>query len=398
MTAVEIRPVSSKAELKAFIKLPWTIYRDHPNWVPPLLMDVKKQLDRKKNPWFNEGEAEYFLAWREGEVVGRISAQLDRRFNEFQGNEWGLFGFFECRNDPIVADALFDAAGEWLAARGRDRMVGPMSFNTNHECGVLVEGFERQPTIMQPWTPQYYPELFVGAGFGKAMDLRMWWLDLGQEGEVMDVIWQLAEKIDQEGEFTIRKFNRRDFNNEIRLFLEIYNASWEKNWGFVPLTDAEVYDYAKQLKPVLDPDWVYIIEKGDEVAAVGLILPDYNQVLKHLNGRLLPFGWLKALWYRRKINSVRAFALGVHPKFQHSGVAARLYKEYWDQTKRSGIFGGEMGWILETNTAMNNAVEAMHSRIVSNYRLYERMLPGAAATVSEDTDVATEAVSASETA
>lgn len=374
--SVEVRPVETRHDLNAFIELPWRLYRNQPHWVPPLLLDLKQQLDREKNPWFEHSRAEYFVAWRDGEPVGRITAQVDDNFNEFQGNDWGLFGFFESIDDQSVADALFATAAEWLAARDRDRMVGPMNFTTNDECGVLVDGFDRDPMILSPWTHPYYLDLFDRAGFGKAMDLLMWEIALVQEGAVMDVIWDLAKKIDAEGEFRIRHFNKRDLNAEVKRFLQIYNASWEKNWGFVPLTDAEVYHYAKSLKPVLDENWAYFIERVDTGEPVGaaLMLPDYNVVLKQINGRLLPFGWAKALWYKRKIRNVRVFALGVIPEYQHSGLAASLYTEGWKLGHKLAVEKGEMGWILETNTAMNRALEAMDGKVVKRYRIYEREL------------------------
>src|SRR5947209_2776885 len=180
---VEVRPVASKRELKAFMRLPWRLYRNEPHWVPPLLMDLRRRLDRKRNPFFKHAEAEYFLAWRDGRPVGRVTAQVDRNFNEFQGNRWGLFGFFECERDPEVAQALIDAAVAWLRERGCDRMVGPMDFTTNDECGLLVEGYERRPMVLQGWHHPYYPPLLEGYGLTKAMDLYMWELRLDKVEE-----------------------------------------------------------------------------------------------------------------------------------------------------------------------------------------------------------------------
>src|ERR1700716_1648105 len=188
----KVRPVASKRELKAFIRLPWRLYRNEPHWVPPLLIELRKRLDRKRNPFFEHAEAEYFLAWRDGRPVGRITAQVDRNLNEFQDNAWGLFGFFECEDDPEAARALVDAAAAWLRERGRDRMVGPMDFTTNDECGLLVDGYDLLPTILTNWQHRYYPGLIEAAGFAKAMDLYMWNLEVSDRTRVHDAILKLA--------------------------------------------------------------------------------------------------------------------------------------------------------------------------------------------------------------
>ena len=372
--ALEVRPVASKRELKTFIKLPWRLYRNEPNWVPPLRFERERFLDRDRNPFFQHGEAEYFLVWRDGRPVGRISAHIDTHLNEFQDNDWGLFGFFECEDDPKAARALLAAAEHWLRARGRDRMVGPMDFTTNDECGVLIDGYELLPTILTNWHQPYYPGLIEAAGLVKAMDLYMWNLEVSDRSRVHEAIWKIAGEVETKHGITVRSMRKKDMEAEIGRFLEVYNAAWERNWGFVPLTEQEVRHYAKDLKPILDDNWAFIAERGDEVVGAALTLPDYNQVLIHLNGRLLPFGWAKALWYRRKINRVRVFALGVKREWQHAGIAAKLYELHFDAAASTPQTGGEMGWILETNKAMNRAMEGMGGRIVRTYRVYEKEL------------------------
>jgi GNAT superfamily N-acetyltransferase len=372
---VEVRPVASKRELKAFMRLPWRLSRNEPQWVPPLLMELRKRLDRERNPFFEHAEAEYFLAWRDGRPVGRITAQVDRNLNEFQGNDWGLFGFFECEDDPEAAAALLDAAAGWLRQRGRDRMVGPMDFTTNDECGLLVEGHDRPPIIFTPWQHPYYQGLLEGAGLTKAMDTFMWELYVDKRERVHPAIWDMAAKVQSEHGITVRPMRKRDLEAEVGRFLEVYNAAWERNWGFVPLSEEEVHHYAKDLKPVLDENWAMIAEARDgTVVGAALTLPDYNQVLAHLNGRLLPFGWAKALYWRRKIDRVRVFALGVKREYQHTGVAARMYELHFDSAERTPQKGGETGWILESNKAMNRAMEGMGGKISRRYRFYERLL------------------------
>jgi GNAT superfamily N-acetyltransferase len=375
--ALEVRPVASKSDLNTFIKLPWRLYRNEPNWVPPLLFERKRFFDRERNPFFRHAEAEYFLAWRDGRVVGRITAHIDRHFNEFQHHEWGMFGFFECENDPEAATALLGAAEAWLRARDRDRMVGPMDFTTNDECGVLIAGYDQFPTILTNWQFPYYPALIEGAGLTKAMDLYMWNLEVSDRSRVHEAIWKVASDVEDKHGITVRSMKKKDMEAEINRFLEVYNAAWERNWGFVPLTEEEVRAYAKDLKPILDENWAFVAEKDGETVGAALSLPDYNQVLIHLNGRLLPFGWAKALWYRRKINRVRVFALGVKREWQHTGIAAKFYELHFDSAARTPQTGGEMGWILESNKSMNRAMEGMGGRIVRTYRVYERLLNGA---------------------
>jgi GNAT superfamily N-acetyltransferase len=375
--AVEIRPVGSQRELDAFIKLPWRLYRNEPNWVAPLLMDLKKRLDQNKNPFFKHATAQFFLAYRDGRPAGRISAHIDHNLNRFQDNEWGLFGWFESEDDPEVARALLHAAEQWLRERGRERMVGPMDFTTNDECGLLIEGHEHPPIILCPWHHPYYQRLFEqDIGLQKAMDLYMWSLYVDTREKVHPAIWEMAEKLQPQYGIVCRNFRKRELGAEVGRFLEVYNAAWERNWGFVPLTEQEVRHMAKDLKPILDENWAMIAEKQDtgEVVGAALTLPDYNQVLAKLNGRLLPFGWLTALRERGKIDAVRVFALGVKPAYQHTGVAARFYQMHFDAAERTPQSGGEMGWILEVNEAMNRAMEGMGGKIKRRYRVYEKTL------------------------
>jgi GNAT superfamily N-acetyltransferase len=375
MTDLTVRPISGRRELRQFILLPFRLYEGVDQWVPPLISERKKHLDRRKNPYFQHAEAEYFLARRGGRVVGRISAQVDRRFNEIQGNDWGQFGFFECEDDPEVAAALLGAAREWLRERGRDHMIGPLDFSTNHECGLLVEGHELRPQILENWHFPYYGALLEGCGLTKAMDLYKWSLHVSGRSEVMPIIFDLAEKLGPEYGITIRGMSRRNMTREIAAFMEIYNAAWERNWGFVPLTEAEIEHYAAELKPIMDENWAMVAETAEgETVGVALTLPDFNQVLKQLGGRLLPLGWIKALREKRKIDSVRVFALGVKPEYQHTGVAAGLYKRHFDMAEATPQKGGEMGWILEVNKPMNKAMEGMGGEIVKTYRIYEQDL------------------------
>jgi hypothetical protein len=381
MASVSIRPVRTRSELKRFVKVPFRLHRDSEQWVPPLIFERMQFLDRKKNPWFEHGEAELFLAERDGEPVGRISAHIDHRWDEFQGGRDAMFGFFEAAEDPEVVRALFDAATEWALARDRERLLGPMDFTTNDEIGILIEGFERRPMILEPWHPPYYQRLIEAEGFGKAMDVLMWELRMGElkEGEKFDPsIHEAAEKALRDEGIVIRNMRKRDMANEVRRFMDVYNEAWGDNWGFVPITDAEVEFQAKNLKQVLDEEWTFMAEKDGEVVGAALTLPDINRVMMNLNGRLLPFGWARFLLGKRKIDRLRVFALGVKHDYRHTGVAAGLYLEHIKMAaKPDKIHWGEMGWILETNKPMNRAMEGMGGKIVKKYRLYERPLAGA---------------------
>jgi GNAT superfamily N-acetyltransferase len=376
MPGVEIRPVHSKSELDDFIKLPFRLYEGEPNWVPPLIFERRQHLDRSSNPFFEHADAEYFLAYREGRVVGRITAQVDFRYWEFHDVKWGFYGFFECEDDAEVAAALLDTAEGWLTAYGCDRMVGPWDFSTNDEGGILIEGHERPAIILMPWSHRHYPALLEGAGMTKAMDLLMWELRVQGRDKVHPAIWDMAAKVETEHGIVCRPFRKKDLQNEVTRFMEVYNAAWEKNWGFVPLTDNEVRHYAKTLKPVLSEHWAMIAERTDtgEVVGAALSLPDFNQVLAKMKGRLFPIGWAKALLAQRKVDRVRVFALGVKPEYQHTGVAAKFYEMHFDSAERTPQTWGEMGWILETNTPMNRAMEGMGGKVVRRYRIYERLL------------------------
>jgi GNAT superfamily N-acetyltransferase len=362
--------------VRRFIRLPWAIYRDQPLWTPPLVSERKRHLDRKRNAFFDHAEAEYFVAYRDGRPVGRISAHVDHRLNEYQGVRWGLFGFFEAENDPAVSAALLSTAEEWLGGRNLDAMIGPMDFNTNHECGLLVAGHEIRPQILENWHQPYYAGLLEDYGLTKTMDLLKWQIMPDENERVLPVIYDLAGRLEDEHGIRLRHMKKRHLNREIQHFLDVYNASWTRNWGFVPLTDAEVDGYAKELKPILDEKWAVIAETSDgEAVGVGLTLLDYNRVLDAVGtGRLLPFGWLRAIRAQRKLDEIRVFALGVKPDYRHTGVAAAMYVDVWDTVLRTGIRRAETGWILETNDPMNRAMEALGGDIIKRYRVYEKPL------------------------
>jgi GNAT superfamily N-acetyltransferase len=374
---VQVRPIEGRGDVSKFIKLPFRLHKDSERWVPPLIMERREFLSPKKNPYYEHADVQLFLAERDGEPVGRISAQVDSRWDEFQGGKDGIFGFFETDDDPEVAKALLDTAAAWLKERGRERMIGPMDFTTNDECGVLVDGFDQPAMILEPWHPPYYGPMFEANGYGKAMDLWMWRLEMGDLAEGTQfhpMIHAAAQKVEGEHGVTIRNMNKKDLLNEVRAFTNVYNEAWGDNWGFVPITDEEAKFQAKNLKPVLDESWCFIAERDGQVLGAAVTLPDINQVLVKMNGRLFPTGWWKFLTGRRKIDRVRVFALGVLPEYQHLGIAASFYIRHIENTDPDGIMWGHTGWILETNKPMNSAMEGMGGEVVKTYRIYEKDL------------------------
>src|SRR3954447_10042006 len=376
MPGVTVRPVSGKRDLNAFIRVPFRLHKGTP-WVPPLIMERKEFLDRSKNPFFEHADAEYFLAERDGEVVGRIAAISNRLHNETHGDRVGFFGFFECIDDQAVADALFQAAGDWCRALGHDLLRGPASFSVNDECGLLVDGFETPPTLMMPHNPRYYVPLIERAGFRKARDLLVY--QGGSEDHYVPVPERLArgtELIRQRQGITLRPLNMKEFKQDVERIKELYNAAWEKNWGFVPLTEHEIDHLAQQFKPVVIPELVPMAEKDGKLIGFGIVLPDLNVVFRsNRSGRLFPV-IIRLLWAlkMKKIRRARILLLGVVPAYQGKGVDAILYHWIWTKSAEQKIYWGEAGWILEDNPAMNAGLEKMTFRVYKTYRLYDKRL------------------------
>jgi GNAT superfamily N-acetyltransferase len=374
--AVEVSSVSGGRDLKAFVDVSFRLHANEPLWVPPLKLERRLFLNRRMNAFFTHGEAEYFLARRDGRVVGRVSAQVNHAFNEHREKKWGWFGFLEFEDDPEALAALLGAAESWGRERGMERMVGPASFTMNDESGVLIEGFELRPMIAQPWNPRYYPERIEQAGMVKAMDLLMWNLEVADREKVLPVIFELAEKVQSEHGIRVRPMRRLQLRKDLDSFAEVYNSAWSQNWDFVPYSKKDLDALAQELHLVFDKHWFFIADKEDtgEVVGMAMTIPDPNQFLVKMHGRLLPFGWWHFVNKSRIIDRVRVGWLGVKPEYQHTGVAAKLYVEHFNAAAVRRQKGGEMGWILETNEPMNRGMEAMGGRVVKRYRMYERVL------------------------
>ncbi len=372
-STTEIRPVRTAKELRQFILYPWKLYRGNPYWVAPLVSDQKLLLDPRKNPFFEHSDQQHFLAWRDGQIVGRISAIVDRNYVEFQQEKAGFFGFFECIDDEVTARALFVAAEGWLRERGMARMIGPTNPSTNDTVGLLADAFDQPPVIHMPYSLPYYLRLCESAGLAKARDLYAYYME--SKVAISDKIRRVAELVTKRRKVTVRPINMKKlFTEEIALIKTVYNDAWTRNWGFVPWTEAELDHTAKDLKKAVVPDIVLLAFVDGEIAGFSLSLPDLNVALKHINGRLFPFGLFKVLWHARKIDMVRTLALGVRKKFQGLGIDAVFYYETYLRGTKAGFHRGEMSWVLEDNYPMRNAMENWGARIYKTYRMYGKEL------------------------
>ena len=368
-----IIPVTTPHQLSIFIRLPWRLYSSDKAWVPPLISTEKMMLDPKRNPFYEHAEAQHFLAEKDGRVVGRISAIVNRIHNETHGDKTGFWGYFECEDDAQTAQELFDAAGSWLKERGMDVMRGPASPSMNDPCGLLVKGFKYAPFVLMPHNPPYYQDLIEGAGFAKSMDLLAYmllWAEL-----VKDRIARAAAAVRDRGSVTIRTIDLSRFEEELTLIQKLYNDAWEKNWGFVPMTPKELRFMAKEMKPILLPEFAYIAEVGGKPVGFAFALPDINHALRRCDGSLFPFGWFHFLKSRlRKIKSLRIVALGVGRDAQHMGVGTLLYQKFFDEGGARGYKAAELSWVLETNDLMNRPLRAMGARPYKVYRMYDRVI------------------------
>ncbi len=371
---VEIKPVETRAERRSFVRFPWRIYPGrYPAWVPPLLVEEYKRIDPKKNPFFAHGAVQLFLAFKEGGVAGRIAAIENKIHNEFHGDKVGFFGLFESVEDQEVADGLFDAAAEWVSGRGLDTLRGPTNFSTNDESGLLIDDFDSAPYVMMTYNPPYYVDLLEGWGLRKAKDLLAY--QVKREEFDQPRFAKLQQLIERFGrDITVRSVRMDRFEEEVALVRKLYNAAWERNWGFVPMTDAEVDHMARQLKPIVDPDLALIGEVEGEPIGFALALPDVNQAIRHANGRLFPFGLIKFLWHMRRVNQLRIITLGIVAEYRGGPMAPMFYLEIFKRGSRKGFTVAESSWILEDNQPMRLGVEKMGFKPYKTYRLYDKAL------------------------
>ncbi len=367
ITVVQVR---SEKELKTFVDFPYLLYKNNRYWVPPLKRDVYDLFDKSKNPFWEHAEKEMFLAYRDNRVAGRICAIVDYNYIEFWNEKTGYFGFFECDNDSEAVQSLFDHVRTFHRGKGVHRFIGPLNPSTNDTCGILIEGFYTPPFIMMPYNFEYYPTLLKQSGLQKAKDIYAYYIDTKNAPfEYLERICSIVRRRIQD--LKVRPINLEDFKNEVKRVKEIYNDAWSRNWGFVPMTDAEIDALADTIKPLVRPELVIMIEVDTIPAAVSLTLPNYNRVLKMMNGRLGPIEMLKFLYHKNKIKEGRLMIMGVRRQFQKMGLESLLFLESFRAGQQLGYTGGELSWVLEDNHSTNNEIIKMGGELYKKYRIYE---------------------------
>ncbi len=374
--ALSVTPVGGKRDLHAFIRLPWRLYKGNPHWTPPLLRLQNELFSAKHNPFFQHADVQLFLARRNGLVVGRISAQIDREHNRYHNERTGFFGFFESEDDLQIAASLLEAAERWLKERGMERIRGPLNFSINGEVGFLAEGFDAPPQILMPYTQEYYLDLVEQLGYVKVQDLYAWrW----QRQPVPEGPARLVRELRSRPEVRVRRANVHRFNEEVRTILDLYNEAWSENWGYVPSTEAEAKQMASDLRLIVDPSIVPLVEIDGEAAGVALALPNLNEAIHDLDGKLFPFGFLKLLWRLkvRRVKSGRLLLLGVRKKYRtrrYAGLAYLLCDEIYRGALESGYEWAEFSWTLEDNRPINSLITKIGCERYKTYRIYEKAL------------------------
>ena len=373
-----VRQVADNRDCWAFVKFPWTIYRDDPNWVPPLVTERRAFIDPRKNPFFDHSDVALFLAERpNGEVIGTIAAMVDHNYNAFQEVQVGWFGLFEVIEEYAVAEALLATARDWVREQGMTAILGPVNMSTNNEYALLIDGFDSPPVVMMTYNPPYYADFIERFGFEKARDLYAYLFDtVSIRANMPPKLVRVAEATMRRGKIRIRKVNIRDWDNEVKRVKAIYNSAWEKLWGFVPMTDAEFDHIARGLRAILDPDIVFIAEDGDRPVGVSVGVPDVNQAL--LKARPGPSRWsvpwtlLKFLLHKRKgITTWRALIMGVIEEYRGRGIEAALFMETGKAAKAKGYIYCEGSLILEDNVMMNRLARRLGGQAYKTYRIYE---------------------------
>ena len=369
---LRIEEVRNDQDLMTFIRFPWVIYQGDPCWVPPLVKDQHHKFG-PNHPFRSHSETMLFLAYRGEEVVGRIAGIIDHSFVEFHQEKTGFFGFFESIQDAQVTGLLLSKVKDWLREQGMEKIIGPMNPSTNDECGLLIEGFDSSPCLMMPYNPRYYPSLLEGFGLKKAMDLYAYLLE--ESSFLLNRLNRITESLrKKEPQLHIRPIRLRHLGEDVNIIKEILNQAWSRNWGFVPVTDEEIKLLAKEFKPLVVPDLVLFAYWGEEPVGFSVSLPDYNEVLKHLNGNIGILGGLKFLYYSRKIKKIRVIFLGVKDAFRKRGVEGLLYVETFRNGTKKGYQKAECSWILENNLLMQRGIEAMGGKRYKTYRIYEAQI------------------------
>lgn len=372
MTNPVIEKVAGRAGLKEFIRFARDVYGDDPNWVPPLEIDLRAKLDRKKNPFFAHAEMELFLARRDGRTTGRIAAIVDAHHNAVHEEKVVFFGLFECLNDPETAAALVETAAAWGRARGLDTLRGPMNLSMNDECAFLLEGFDSPPAVMMPYNPRYYLDLMDGCGLVKAKDLYAFYGD--RNHQPVPKVREIIDKLRREGRFTVRSMTPRTLRRDTGKLMHIYNSAWGRNWGFVPWTPAEIEHMVAKLKQVADLRLIIIAEEAGKPVGFAFGLPNLNEAIRKIDGRLTPLGLVRFLHYRKKIKGTRALVFGILPEYHHTGVNFLLYSELERTIFASGYDWVETSWQLEDNEPVNRFAVSVGGSLYKKYRIYEKSI------------------------
>ncbi len=371
-----VTPVSGKKDLGAFLDLPYRVYADDPHHVFPLLAQLKEFLDEKKNPFFRHAETRLWLARRDGEVVGRIGACVDRYHNEHWNETTGFFGFFECVDDRSVAHALLDEAAAWIRERGMTVMRGPLNFTTNHDNpGLLVDGEPGSPVQGMAYNPAYYEDLLSSyAGLEQSKDLWAWQIR-AEDVKLPKKAEENARRVLKgETDLIVRPIDKKRFKEEVELIRSLYNRCWHENWGFIPMDPDEFYFAAKEMKMLVNENLLLIAEWQGEPVGFSMTVPDFNRAMKRVKGKLFPFGIFRFLADKRKIDYARTLLLGVLPEHRHKGVDVMMVLRTYKAAIRGGITAGECSWILDSNRAMNRILEKLGARVYRTYRIYDKTL------------------------
>ncbi|MEW6264731.1 MAG: acyl-CoA N-acyltransferase [Thermodesulfobacteriota bacterium] len=373
MSLVQIIPVKTRAEMKAFINLPWKIYRGDPNFVPPLKSAMAKLLDPAIHPFWKFSERELFLARRDKEIVGRIAAIVDGNYNRHYGEKVGAWGFFEVENSLETAAALFEAAERWVRGKGMDFFRGPLNPSVNHEIGLLIEGFEQPPTLGFTYNPPYYLDLVNACGHSKDKDVFAYFFT--KESKQPDWFYTLGEKMMKRGDLTIVPIDMKQFDSQVQLINRLYNECWADNWGAVPMTEEEILFVGHEMKPFADPDLIFFIHHRGQPIGVGLALPDFNRLLMRLNGWLKPWVLFRHFYIKSHVTGLRGYIMGIKKEFQQTGAPLLAYYYLMQVLERKKIYEYmETGWQLEDNQAINNLMEEGGGRLSRRFRVYGKSL------------------------
>ncbi|MEI8210998.1 MAG: N-acetyltransferase [Planctomycetota bacterium] len=374
MNSYEVTPVENKRDRREFMELIWRLYRNDPNWIPPIRMNQEELVGFRPHPFYENGKCRAFLARKDGNVVGRIVGIINGGHIARYKEQRGFFGFFECIDDSSAANALFQAAGQFLKAEGMTDVRGPCNPSLNYEIGTLIDGFDTPPTFMMTYNPPYHDRLIQGFGFEKVQDLFAYDANMDMLKTIDPKISQMCAQVQERFNVTVRPASRRHFSREVQLFLGIYNRALQGTWGFVPLTDAECKALGTSLKMLIDPSVTSIVEVNGEAVGVGLGLPDYNPIIKKIDGKLFPFGFLSILFGRKKIKKIRLVSTNVVPEWQRWGLGLVLLNRMLPDCMARGITDAEFSWVLESNHLSRGSLERGGLTPSKTYRLYDRSL------------------------